>query len=121
MLKQTTQSTIVVSLAEAKAHMHVDQADDDDEIEAYIRAAQSAIEERTRRSFAGAVFVETTATCCTVLGRIPIDTVDTVKVNTSPRSRSPGPLVVPAISTCATVSATLFYSSGLRGTRCARR
>ena len=83
MIKQTTQSTIVVSLAEAKAHMHVDQADDDDEIEAYIRAAQSAIEERTRRSFAGAVFVETSATRCTVLGRIPIDTVDSVNKNTT--------------------------------------
>ena len=83
MLKQTTQSTIVVSLAEAKAHMHVDHDDDDDEIEAYVRAAQSAIEERTRRSFAGAVFVETAATRCTVLGRIPIDTVDAVKINTT--------------------------------------
>ena len=81
MLKQTTQSTIVVSLAEAKAHMHVDQSSDDAEITAYVRAAQSMVEERTRRSFAGAVFVETSATRSTVLGRIPITTVDTVKTN----------------------------------------
>ena len=83
MLKQTTQSTVVVSTAEAKAHMHVDHSFDDTEIDAYVRAAQSMVEERTRRSFAGAVFVETSASRCTVLGRIPITTVDSVKINTT--------------------------------------
>tara|TARA_R100001594_G_scaffold79142_3_gene113790 strand:+ start:602 stop:1144 length:543 start_codon:yes stop_codon:yes gene_type:complete len=83
MLKQTTQSTLVVSTAEAKAHMHVDHDEDDTEIAAYNRAAQSAIEERTRRSFAGAVFVETATTRTTVLSRTPVDSVDTVKINTT--------------------------------------
>lgn len=83
MLKQTTQSTVVVTTAEAKAHMHVDHAFDDTEIDAYVRAAQSMIEERTRRSFAGAVFVETSATRSTVLGRVPIASITDVKKNTT--------------------------------------